>query len=1262
MFKRYTSASLALVLLFIYPETFSQSNNVCAKDDLASEFALGQFEVSSITISSKTNGEISLRSLAPDEDFNDGNIPSGWNGSAWNTGGTTTYSEGIATLNGSRIYTDKTYLPGTSIEFSARFTLGNFENIGFAKNGDFDLYWLVIGRGGIGSDPNVYVRSSDGVSVPIGANLLNEYHNYRITWGEDNFTIYVDEIRAATVEKTYTTDLTFLISDFNNDASFLSVEWIKFGMSSHVQLGNYQSRAIPLSNSTVSFRVNWNAILPENTEMEIFVRSGSTPVPDNSWSPLTEVVSNNQLINSYNNSYVQYILQFSSIGTFTPVFNDISFTCSDELVPPIVIPPPVISNITILPNKDGSAEIRWTTDRPSDSRIDYGTSPESLTFSKTSDGFLSIEHFLSIAGLTQGTTYYARVSSTDAQFRTSISPLAPDDPLSFTVPVYTPVCAKDDIVSDFEDASIKGNTEAVNIINGELSLKHISAEEQFNSISIPEGWNAGSWTAGATTNFSGGIATLNGTRIYSTESFQPGVSFEFYARFTLGNYQNIGLAKNGSFDPFWLVIGRGGIASDPNLYVRSSEGVNISLGNNLLDNYHQYRIDWESDRFLVYVDGILRTTVTKTYSSQLLLMVSDHDFDGTALSLDWIRYTKKIYPNTGVYLSKVFSLGVGPAAVTVDWNSTLPSNTAVTISVRSSSYGGSWSSFVPVTNHQSISLGKSYLQYQAVLSTTNTKVTPLLNEISFNCGNVEPVDITPPVISFANAGFINEGRAIIGWVTDELASGQIEYGTDPGNLNQVPPESESLEFPSVTHSTFISGLIEGTTYYYRVSSKDAAHNSASFPIVSEPPLQFTYPFASIVCASEDSRDFGAGGTGTNTEIVFGGIFTPEGSVKLKKTDNLVTENFNSTSIPAGWNAGTWNPGGTTNFSGGIATLNGTRIYSSEKFLPGSTITFSAKFSLGNYENIGFAQNGNFDPYWIVIGRGQLGADPNLYIRTSEGVNISLGSNLLDAYHSYRISWNNTNFTIEVDNITTTVMKTFTSPMLIQISDYNNDATSLSVDWIKSGLHNYPASGTFVSRVFSLGSTPDFATVSWNRNAPVIDPSGKTAMFISVRSGNTATPDGSWTEFQQVTQNQLFKPIGSYLQYKAVLISNDRQYTPALFDISFTCSGSQSGNTRSYMAGADQKPALLTNQTFRLEQNHPNPFNNNTIITYTVPKSVRVLLTIYDLQGRVVKIAEDVHRSPGKYNVNVDTRKMGKGIYIYRLQAGEFSATKKMIVE
>jgi hypothetical protein len=93
-----------------------------------------------------------------------------------------------------------------------------------------------------------------------------------------------------------------------------------------------------------------------------------------------------------------------------------------------------------------------------------------------------------------------------------------------------------------------------------------------------------------------------------------------------------------------------------------------------------------------------------------------------------------------------------------------------------------------------------------------------------------------------------------------------------------------------------------------------------------------------------------------------------------------------------------------------------------------------------------------------------------------------------------------------------------------------------------------------------------------------------------------------------------------------------------------------------------KPVIAIADGFALEQNRPNPFNNTTTITYTIPKQVRVTLTVYDLQGRIVKVIEEGQRKAGKYMLNIDSRNMTKGIYMYRLQAGEFTATKKMILE
>ena len=96
------------------------------------------------------------------------------------------------------------------------------------------------------------------------------------------------------------------------------------------------------------------------------------------------------------------------------------------------------------------------------------------------------------------------------------------------------------------------------------------------------------------------------------------------------------------------------------------------------------------------------------------------------------------------------------------------------------------------------------------------------------------------------------------------------------------------------------------------------------------------------------------------------------------------------------------------------------------------------------------------------------------------------------------------------------------------------------------------------------------------------------------------------------------------------------------------------------------------KVFALAQNYPNPFNPSTSIRYDVPAGpssdggVHVLLQIYTLRGQLVKTLEDGVKVPGSYVVNWNGRdengeRAGSGIYLYRIQAGTFRATKKMVV-
>jgi len=92
--------------------------------------------------------------------------------------------------------------------------------------------------------------------------------------------------------------------------------------------------------------------------------------------------------------------------------------------------------------------------------------------------------------------------------------------------------------------------------------------------------------------------------------------------------------------------------------------------------------------------------------------------------------------------------------------------------------------------------------------------------------------------------------------------------------------------------------------------------------------------------------------------------------------------------------------------------------------------------------------------------------------------------------------------------------------------------------------------------------------------------------------------------------------------------------------------------------------LPENSTAQLFQNSPNPFNPTTTIRYTVPRASRVTLRIYTPAGQLVRTLVDATLSPGVKHATWDgTNNKGNpvasGVYVYRLQAGKESLSKKM---
>ena len=83
--------------------------------------------------------------------------------------------------------------------------------------------------------------------------------------------------------------------------------------------------------------------------------------------------------------------------------------------------------------------------------------------------------------------------------------------------------------------------------------------------------------------------------------------------------------------------------------------------------------------------------------------------------------------------------------------------------------------------------------------------------------------------------------------------------------------------------------------------------------------------------------------------------------------------------------------------------------------------------------------------------------------------------------------------------------------------------------------------------------------------------------------------------------------------------------------------------------------------YALDQNYPNPFNPSTIIVFQLPSEGLVTLKVYDILGNEVAILINEQKPQGRYEVNFNASNLASGVYIYKLQAGDFVSSKKMIL-
>ena len=138
--------------------------------------------------------------------------------------------------------------------------------------------------------------------------------------------------------------------------------------------------------------------------------------------------------------------------------------------------------------------------------------------------------------------------------------------------------------------------------------------------------------------------------------------------------------------------------------------------------------------------------------------------------------------------------------------------------------------------------------------------------------------------------------------------------------------------------------------------------------------------------------------------------------------------------------------------------------------------------------------------------------------------------------------------------------TFGPQLRAAASDFASGGPELAVDWMR--MSPYPATGTFDSRILDAGQAADWA-LSWTEATPA-----GTDVALSVRTGNTPTPDGTWSSFTPIaTSGGAIGGNSRYLQYRAELSTTDPTRTPVLSEVA-----------ASFATGADTTPPTIVRRT------------------------------------------------------------------------------------
>jgi hypothetical protein len=446
-----------------------------------------------------------------------------------------------------------------------------------------------------------------------------------------------------------------------------------------------------------------------------------------------------------------------------------------------------------------------------------------------------------------------------------------------------------------------------------------------------------------------------------------------------------------------------------------------------------------------------------------------------------------------------------------------------------------------------------------------------------------------------------------------------------------------------------SGILNLSNSFVTTSGNSSNTGSSSQYGLNAGVLSESGSTISMSACSVATTGSGANGlfaTGTNSSITLtdGNIYCTGGNahgVDVTYTGSITLKNVNVTTIGASSSALA------TDFGGGNVTVTGGIISAAASHSAGI-------YSTGNIVVTGASISATGDNGAVIDADGIIslintslsGAENGLMVHNTVGqlslvgvFTINGGSIIGNGGDVFNIDGAKSTITVKgaasVSSSTGNIVNAFSSAVATFIADGESLSGNLICDNTSSIAATLQNNSTLTGSIDSASLTIDgtskwhVTAVSWLRT--LIDPSGISGSSITNIYGNG----------YNVYYNKLLS-ANSYLGGLTYSLVNGGNLLPI-------------GTT-----GVDDQ-TTLTPKSFKLEQNYPNPFNPSTTINFSLPKANHVILSIYNSMGQEVAklVSKDI--IAGVYTAEWNATGFASGIYYYRIVAGGFIQTKKLIL-